>query len=453
MNWIIAIPSYKRPEQLQKKTLTTLYNGKVPASKIFVFVVAEEEAAYKAALNPEYYNTLIVGHLGLDNQRNFIMKHFPKNQLILFVDDDIMKLMNRTDDNTVAMIEDLNPMITKGFEVMKREGANIWGIYPTANPFYMKAGYTTNLRYIIGAFYGIKNTKCKAYALKYSDNQEDKERTLRYWIKDGIVVRFNDIAPKTSYYAAGGILANQPDRIQKTKDYTGYLIAEFPQYLRQVYKKANGSYDLLFRTGKIAQRTAPILDTGIHSLTIRDTSTYQTARTLLLEELRKTNIPKIKGGMPNSGPGRGDVIGQIGRTIVFGYGMRTFKGYAEFISNKRYAYLFKLLVAFGNLIVPKDWTYQAITLNHGVEAKKHKDSKNCGDSVIIGIGDYTGGDLRVWDTDEGDGKEYNLHDTPYMFNGALHYHQTMPFEGERYTMIFYKQRKEGGTDGVSMIGI
>ena len=453
MNWVVAVPSYKRPEQLQKKTLMTLHNGKVPASKIFVFVVPEDEAAYKAALNPEYYNSIIVGDLGLIQQRKFIMKHFPKNQWILFMDDDVMKLMSRISDKAVAVIEDLNPMITKGFETMKREGANIWGIYPTANPFYMKEGYTTNLRYIVGAFYGLKNTKCKAYALKYTDGQEDKERTLRHWVKDGVVVRFNDIAPKTSYYAAGGILAREPDRIKKTKEATGLLLAEFPKYIRQVYKKANDSYDLLFRTGKIAQRTAPILDTGIQTLTIRDMPAYETARTALLEQLRKTIIPKIKGGMPNAGPGRGDVIGQIGRTMVFGYGMRTFKGYGEFISNGRYPDLFKFLVAFGNLVVPKDWTYQAITLNHGVEAKKHKDSKNCGDSVIIGIGDYTGGNLRIWETDDCEGEDYDLHNMPRIFNGALHYHQTMPFEGERYTMIFYKQRNEGGTTGVTMVGV
>ena len=191
----------------------------------------------------------------------------------------------------------------------------------------------------------------------------------------------------------------------------------------------------------------------IRILDIRDRERYDTARTALLDQLRKTTVPGIKGGVPDAGPGRGDVIGKIGRTMVFGYGMRTFKGYGEFVSNKRCPDLFKCLVEFGNLVVPKDWTYQAITLNHGVEAKKHKDSKNCGDSVIIGIGDYTGGNLRIWETDDCEGEDYDLHNTPRMFNGSEHYHQTMPFEGERYTMIFFKQRKEGGTAGVTMIGV
>jgi len=84
----------------------------------------------------------------------------------------------------------------------------------------------------------------------------------------------------------------------------------------------------------------------------------------------------------------------------------------------------------------------SITLNYGVKAKKHVDSFNVGDSVIVGIGDYTDGKLRVYDG--GKTSEtftaYNIHDTPLMFNGALLAHETEDFTGERYTIIFYSQR-------------
>jgi hypothetical protein len=58
----------------------------------------------------------------------------------------------------------------------------------------------------------------------------------------------------------------------------------------------------------------------------------------------------------------------------------------------------------------------------------------------------------VWDAEDKNGKAFNLHDQPLMFNGATHYHQTTPFKGERYTMIFYKQGKPGKTRGVTMKG-
>ena len=123
--------------------------------------------------------------------------------------------------------------------------ANLWGIYPVNNPFFMKNTVTRDLRYIIGAFYGIRNTHNPTYDLQYGDNQEDKERTLRYWVTDGAVVRLNDVAPNTVYYSKGGM--ESPTRKADTERYTEELLKEFPQYLTRVYKEKAGIYDLRFR--------------------------------------------------------------------------------------------------------------------------------------------------------------------------------------------------------------
>jgi hypothetical protein len=166
----------------------------------------------------------------------------------------------------------------------------------------------------------------------------------------------------------------------------------------------------------------------------------------LLEALRETTIPTI-----GKDSGRGGTIGTIGRTITFGFG-NTRRGYKEFVKNKEHPELLRLLAEFGNSVVPKGWEYNAITLNEGVKANKHKDSKNIGQSVIIGIGDYTGGDVRVWDKDDKNPISFNIKLRPTMFNGGLLYHQTAPFKGERYTMIFYKQHPTGKVKGVRMEG-
>ena len=72
--------------------------------------------------------------------------------------------------------------------------------------------------------------------------------------------------------------------------------------------------------------------------------------------------------------------------------------------------------------------------------------------MIVGIGDYTGGNLKVWDENDENVKTFNIHDRPLMFNGALHYHQTTPFKGTRYTFVFYRQKKHGKVKGVVMRG-
>jgi len=251
-DWVVAIPSYKRPEGVVKKSLHTLLAGGVPASKITVFVSddpKDEEEHYKALIKPDMAK-IVVGKRGLINQRQFIIDYYPKNKLIMFLDDDIGGLKRLKGEHAVD-VKNVSAVITEGFNEMKKHGANLWGIYPTANPFYMTDKVTSNLKYIIGAFFGIRNTKDPVYRLKYSDTQEDKERTIRYWQKDGVVVRLNYIAPKTTYFAPGGL--DNPTRKADTKKHTDELLKAFPTFFKQVYKPARGIYDLSF----VRQPTVP----------------------------------------------------------------------------------------------------------------------------------------------------------------------------------------------------
>lgn len=193
---------------------------------------------------------------------------------------------------------------------------------------------------------------------------------------------------------------------------------------------------------------------------IRNKTAMEKAREELLEELRKVTIPTIgnptKPTVSKKGykavTNRADVIGSIGRTVTFGYGMRKFRGFGEFVANDKYPEVFKALVKYGNTIAPRGWKYSTITLNHGVKAKKHKDTFNVGRSIIVGIGDYTGGRVKVWDKDDKNPIEADIHDKPLMFNGAKLFHQTTPFKGERYTIIYYNQKPGATVGDMSMVG-
>jgi hypothetical protein len=77
MNYSIAIPSYKRAVQLQNKTLTCLNNNNIPKESINIFVIEEEYEDYLEKLNKNYYNKIIVGKLGLVQQREFIQEYYP----------------------------------------------------------------------------------------------------------------------------------------------------------------------------------------------------------------------------------------------------------------------------------------------------------------------------------------------------------------------------------------
>lgn len=184
------------------------------------------------------------------------------------------------------------------------------------------------------------------------------------------------------------------------------------------------------------------------SVTINDPDNYEKYRVALLDELAKVKIPKIvKGHDRTKGiyagkyvSQRGDVIGMIGRTINFGYGFIRHRGYGPFLANSKYAGVYGALCDYAQALLPPDFHYNVITLNHNVKAKKHKDVYNVGDSIIVGIGPYEGGALRVYSNDT-DYVAKNIKDTPIQFNGHTTFHETEDFTGDRYTMIFYKMAK------------
>ena len=57
-NYVVAIPSYQRCDEITKKTLPTLKKGKVNKNKIYVFVANKtEEKLYKEKkLSKKYYD-------------------------------------------------------------------------------------------------------------------------------------------------------------------------------------------------------------------------------------------------------------------------------------------------------------------------------------------------------------------------------------------------------------
>ena len=64
----------------------------------------------------------------------------------------------------------------------------------------------------------------------------------------------------------------------------------------------------------------------------------------------------------------------------------------------KYKEVHKLAV---NVMKKKDpkFPFTSIQFNKNKQMKKHKDAKNVGESYIIGLGNYTGGELIVYNTD------------------------------------------------------
>lgn len=97
-------------------------------------------------------------------------------------------------------------------------------------------------------------------------------------------------------------------------------------------------------------------------------------------------------------------------------------------------YLYKLLLDFGQQYV--DISFNAITVNQNYAAAPHRDKQNCGESFLVAFGDYTGGELEIL---EGELKgKYNICRTPIKTDFSKVLHQVLPFQGNRYSLVYYK---------------
>uniref|UniRef100_A0A6C0DPM4 Glycosyltransferase 2-like domain-containing protein n=1 Tax=viral metagenome TaxID=1070528 RepID=A0A6C0DPM4_9ZZZZ len=264
-DYVVCIPSYKRADLCNEKTLKTLHQHKIPSNKIFVYIVSDDEKEYKEKLDPKTYNKIIVGKKGLVQQRQFIQHQFPEGKHIVFFDDDIASIDLKM--SSLFKSHSLDYFFKYAFDQCKKNQAYIWGVYPVFNPFFRKSRkeMTMNQSYIVGAFYGIINRpNLKAIELtltKENGQKEDVERTIKYFKHDGLVLRFNRVGFETKYYGKSGGLGTFDDRLKPMLEASQRLKKEFPEH-GEISTKKHGMTE--FRLKKLPSRFESDL-TGKHT--------------------------------------------------------------------------------------------------------------------------------------------------------------------------------------------
>lgn len=257
MSYTIAIPSYNRVIMLKNKTIKLLEKHKIPKKQIIIFVAnKEEEISYKEHFK-DYQ--IIIGQIGLKNQRNFIQDYFPVGSHIVQMDDDVSTLYqlkftnnsNKYKQKIMIPLTNLDKFIKNAFKYTITHNFNLWGIYPIDNAYFMNDNISHDLRIIVGPFWGhiirhdikLKNTV---------NEKEDIERTIKYYIKDGGVVRFNNISLSTMYYKNKGGMGKLEDRVKDAMKSVNYLVNKYPDYCKINLNKKSGMPDIkLIRNPKI----------------------------------------------------------------------------------------------------------------------------------------------------------------------------------------------------------
>jgi hypothetical protein len=247
-DWIIAIPSYKRAETLRDKTLQVLKEYRIPASRIHVFVANKDEAAaYKAALDPTTYGHMHIAEPGMAAVRNYITRFFPVGKAIFNMDDDIRGFIEYSEGakRNERPLRDLAAAITAGFAAARKTGYRLFGFYPVANGYFMKAGPpTTDLRYIIGSVWGIINP---GRVLTVTiDDKEDYLRSVIMYVLDGGVLRFGNIAPQSAYYKEPGGM-QETRTMRRIETSAKAMVGAFPDLVKINLTKKSGMPEVRLR--------------------------------------------------------------------------------------------------------------------------------------------------------------------------------------------------------------
>ena len=259
----IAIPSLSRTNQLKNKTYKFLKNKGFEDSEINIFVIDKEYDEYRSAF-PEC--NIIIGRLGVKNQKNYIQDYFENESYILQLDDDIEgyyycipqicpktyqekghKLIGTPFKNHIDSI--INKMIEKD--------TTLWAPYPCPNPFFMhKATIKDNeLCYCAGAMILYKNLRL----MRTYDIIEDFDFSLLHHL-NGKIYRESEFTFKAGAYTnPGGIqslnIRNKNSKLQAVQKF----IKENPIYAK-LKMKSDGWADIKFINTK-KQTTKPLIRT------------------------------------------------------------------------------------------------------------------------------------------------------------------------------------------------
>ena len=92
---------------------------------------------------------------------------------------------------------------------------------------------------------------------------------------------------------------------------------------------------------------------------------------------------------------------------------------------------------YRNLHFPQ-FQFNQVMINKSYPIGRHKDKKNCGVSYLVTFGEFQGGKTRVYGLHAGvDYSDLDSKNSPVSFDGSQLEHECLPFQGDRYALVFF----------------
>ena len=103
-------------------------------------------------------------------------------------------------------------------------------------------------------------------------------------------------------------------------------------------------------------------------------------------------------------------------------------------SSEKYPHIMPLFKEFIDSHYP-DFKFKSVYVNKNTICKKHLDSSNVGESLLVGFGPYTGGQTTLYIDDKP--KSFHIKTNSLIFNGSEIPHESDQFKGTRYSLVFF----------------
>ena len=233
----LVIPSYQRPHLIQTKTLRYLRVQGYPPEQILIFVASEDEKRlYETGVPPHLYGEIIVGRLGLKEQRNFISDYLEEDEIYISFDDDVESLKLIPNYTFYDLIRD-------ACNVIGARQTGLVGVLPNDDARRFKDSVSTHLAHILGSFFIARNHRDIRIT---RTAKEDYERTILYWLRYGHVYRSRRGGVQTKYLrGVGGIPAE--NRREREIEGVRYLAETYPTLCRRKDKGQHPDLELNWR--------------------------------------------------------------------------------------------------------------------------------------------------------------------------------------------------------------
>jgi hypothetical protein len=243
MNFVIAIPSYRRADTIQKATLHVLEKHKIDPSIVYIFVAdKKEEKCYREALGKKW--NIVVGEPGMKQARVFMSRYFQEGCRIFYMDDDVYEIwqcewkeekyrnnpVTRMSGNVLVPLKNLLGFIQLGFQECERKQRRLFGVNAVKNAYFCKAindpmqcaDTRDGLYFTVGTMYGCIN--CREACAVTAEVKADYECTLRYYLLDGGVLRFPWVTISTRFYSEkGGMQSDNQRSWDKSYHWTRWI--------------------------------------------------------------------------------------------------------------------------------------------------------------------------------------------------------------------------------------